>query len=96
MLLLDPPVYEPEESHSGVDHAPPARPGRFDLSTTSMRVVLKDPTARAIFDELVPEIPKHPMIRLAKGMPVATVLGLAANDLPADRLDELRRRLEAL
>ncbi|WP_304047635.1 zinc-binding dehydrogenase, partial [Jatrophihabitans endophyticus] len=54
VLLLDPPVYEPEESHAGVDHAPPARAGRFDLSTTSMRVVLKDPTARAIFDELVP------------------------------------------
>jgi hypothetical protein len=70
--------------------------GRFDLETTTVGELLDDPQARAVIVDLVPELPDHPMIGLAKGMPAASVLKMAAGQLPPDVLDQLRTRIAAL
>jgi hypothetical protein len=71
-------------------------PGKYDLETTTLGQLLDDPEARAIIVELVPELPGHPMIGFAKGMPAAAVLQMAGNQLPADTLQQLQTRIAAL
>lgn len=73
-----------------------AQTSRYDLSKTALKVLLKDPESRAILDELVPELPAHPMIGLAKNMPFETIIGMAAKEAPAELVTELRSRLTAL
>ena len=68
---------------------------RYDLST-SVGTLLADPSARAVLEDLVPELPAHPMIALASGMPVEAVLSLAGDAAPDELLDALRTRLAAL
>lgn len=70
--------------------------GKFDLETTTLGTLLDDPDARAIIDELVPELPDHPMIGFAKGMPAAGVLKMAGGQLPPETLEALTTRLSAL
>lgn len=70
--------------------------GRFDLNTTTLGQLLDDPQARAIIDELVPELPTHPMVGMAKGMPVNTVLTFAGGQVDPDVLTELKTRIAAL
>lgn len=36
--------------------------GRFDLETTTLAQLLADPEAKAVIDDVVPELPNHPMI----------------------------------
>lgn len=69
---------------------------RFDLQTTTLGQLLDDPEARAIIVDVVPELPDHPMVGFARGMPAASVLQMAAGQVPAATLDELRRRISAL
>ena len=71
-------------------------PGRYDLETTTLGQLLDDPEARAIIVELVPELPAHPMLGFAKGMPAKAVLAMAGNQLPADTLEKLTTRIAAL
>ena len=71
-------------------------PGRFDLETTTLGELLDDPEARGVIVELVPELPDHPMIGLAKGMPAATVLKMAGGQVSPHLLDELESRIAAL
>ncbi|MFT4284024.1 MAG: glycoside hydrolase family 3 N-terminal domain-containing protein [Protaetiibacter sp.] len=87
------PAARPERQTS-IRVAAPA--SRYDLATTPLKAFLDDPEARAVLDELVPELPAHPMIGLAQGMPLETVLGMAAQEAPAELLDTLRTRLTAL
>lgn len=70
--------------------------GRFDLETTKLGELLDDPDARAIIDDLVPDLPNHPMIGFAKGMPAAAVLKMAGGQIPADVLEQLQTRIAAL
>jgi len=70
--------------------------GKYDLETTTVGQLLDDPEARAIIVELVPELPDHPMIGFAKGMPAAAVLKMAAGQLPPETLDQLTARIAAL
>lgn len=70
--------------------------GKYDLESTTLGDLLDDPEARAIIVDLVPELPDHPMIGFAKGMPAAAVLAMAGNQVPADTLDQLRTRIAAL
>ena len=51
--------------------------GRFDLETTTLGELLDDPAARGVIVELVPELPDHPMIGFAKGMPAAAGIPFA-------------------
>ncbi|GAA1960474.1 hypothetical protein [Microbacterium deminutum] len=70
--------------------------GRFDLETTTLGTLLDDPDARSIIVELVPELPDHPMIGFAKGMPAAAVLKMAGGQIPADVVEQLQTRIAAL
>ncbi len=70
--------------------------GRFDLETTTLGELLDDPEARTIIDDLVPELPDHPMIGFAKGMPAGAVLKMAGGQVPADLLEQLETRIAAL
>lgn len=70
--------------------------GKFDLNTTTLGQLLDDPEARAIIDELVPELPTHPMIGMAKGMPVNTVLSFAGGQVDPAVIDQLKTRIAAL
>ena len=87
------PATRPDPSTTSIRVAAPA--SRYDLATTPLKALLDDPEARAVLDELVPELPAHPMIGLAQGMPLETVLGMAA-EAPAELTAELRTRLGAL
>lgn len=70
--------------------------GKYDLETTTLGELLDDPESRGIIVELVPELPDHPMIGFAKGMPAAAVLRMAGSQLPADTLEQLKSRIAAL
>jgi beta-glucosidase len=85
------PAVRPAEDSTTIQVVAPT--SRYDLAKTPLKVVLADLEARAILDELVPELSHHPMIALAKGMPVDTVLGMAAQDASAGVIDQLRARL---
>lgn len=69
---------------------------RFDLETTTLGTLLDDPDARAIIDELLPDLPDHPMVGFAKGMPAGTVLKLADGQIPTDVVEQLTARIGAL
>jgi hypothetical protein len=70
--------------------------GRFDLDTTTLGQLLDDPEARAVIDEVAPELPGNPMIAMVKGMPVNTLLAMAAGQIPADVVEQLKTRISAL
>ena len=70
--------------------------GKYDLETTTLGQLLDDPEARGIIVELVPDLPDHPMIGFAKGMPAAAVLKMAGSQLPPETLEELTTRIAAL
>ena len=70
--------------------------GRFDLQTTTLGELLDDPDARAVIDDLEPELPDHPMIGFAKGMPAAAVLKMAGGQMPPDVLEQLQTRIAAI
>jgi hypothetical protein len=70
--------------------------GKYDLETTTLGTLLDDPDARAIIVDLVPELPDHPMIGFAKGMPAAAVLKMAGGQIPAATVEQLQTRIAAL
>lgn len=70
--------------------------GRFDLDTTTLAQLLDDPEARAVIDEVAPELPAHPMIGFVKNMPVNQLLAMAGAQVPADTVALLRERIAAL
>lgn len=71
-------------------------PGKFTLETTTVQQLLDDPDARAILDEVVPELSGHPMLGFVKNMPVGKLLQMAGDRLPADKVAELTERIGAL
>lgn len=71
-------------------------PGTYDLDTTTLAQLLDDPAARAVIDEVVPELPHHPMIGFVKGLPVAQLLKMAGAQLDPATVATLRTRIEAL
>ncbi len=70
--------------------------GRFDLDTTTLQQLLDDPEARAVLDEIAPEIATHPMIGFVSGMPVNQVLQLVGAQVPAELVETLKTRIGAL
>lgn len=71
-------------------------PGRFDLDTTTLQQLLDDPDARAVIEDVVPELPNHPMIGFVKGLPVNQLLKLAGGQIPAEAVTTLTERIQAL
>lgn len=70
--------------------------GRFDPATTTLAQLLADPEARAVIDELVPELPNHPMIGFVQNLPVAQLLKMAGGQIPAETAEQLTARISAL
>ncbi|HWM17384.1 MAG TPA: hypothetical protein VNP97_12440 [Microbacterium sp.] len=70
--------------------------GKYDLDVTTLGELLDDPEARAIIVEYAPELPEHPMISMAKGLPANTLLAMAGGQLPADKITQLKTRIQAL
>lgn len=70
--------------------------GKYDIKKTKLGDILKDPEAEAIFDELVPALRKHPMIKMAMGMPVLQILKLSGGQLSDEQISALTERLSAL
>jgi hypothetical protein len=70
--------------------------GRYDLETTTLAQLLDDPESRAIIDEVVPQLPAHPMIGLVKGMPVNQLLQVAGSQVDPATVAVLRERIAAL
>jgi hypothetical protein len=70
--------------------------GKYDLDVTTLGELLDDPQARAIIEDVVPELPGHPMVAMVKRMPANTVLAMAAGQLPPEKAAELKERISAL
>jgi hypothetical protein len=71
-------------------------PGRFDLDTATVGQLLDDPEAKAIIDDAIPGVTTNPMVSMARGMSVASVLQMAGGRADATTVARLRERLEAL
>jgi hypothetical protein len=70
--------------------------GRYDLETTTLAQLLEDPESRAIIDDVVPQLPTHPMIGFVKGMPVTQLLQIAGSQVDPATVAVLRERITAL
>ncbi|KQZ85267.1 hypothetical protein ASD56_02585 [Microbacterium sp. Root166] len=70
--------------------------GKYDLAKTKLGDILKDPEAEVIFDEVVPDLRKHPMIKMAMGMPVLQIIKLSGGQLSDEQITSLQERLNAL
>jgi len=71
-------------------------PGTYDLDTTTLAQLLEDPRSRAIIEDVVPQLPGHPMIGFVKGMPVNQLLQLAGSQVDHATVAVLRERIAAL
>lgn len=88
------PAVRPDRASTSVVVAAPAT--RFDLDKTTFETVLQDPEGRAVLDDLVPDLPNHPMISVAKGMPIGAVLAMAAQETPHNIIETVRALLLTL
>ena len=70
--------------------------GTYDLATTTLAQLLEDPRSRAIIEDVVPQLPGHPMIGFVKGMPVNQLLQLAGSQVDHATVAVLRERIAAL
>ena len=70
--------------------------GKFNLDSDSIGKLLDDPEARAVLDEVAPQIAVHPMINFVKAMPVNQLLNAAGGEVSVDVVETLRTRLAAL
>ena len=71
-------------------------PGRYDFDTTTLANLLDDPRARAVIDDVVPDLANHPMLGFVKGMPVNQLLKVAGTQLDPTTVSVLRERIQAL
>lgn len=70
--------------------------GRYRLNRTSIGLLLKDPDARTILAEGVPELLDHPMLNVALGMDVRSVLTMVVGGADESRLQRTLTRLSML
>ena len=83
------------EYRAGEQGRSSAGDSRYDLSSAPLGVLLDDPEARAVLDELLPAVVAHPFLEHMKSLPLETLLGASA-DLPATVVEQARARLAAL
>ncbi|MCG7322313.1 hypothetical protein ACF3NS_02425 [Arsenicicoccus cauae] len=70
--------------------------GKYDISTTTIGDLLKDPQAVEIFDKHAPGLTSHPMIGMAKGMKAEKAMKMASGKIPQSRLDAIVSEISAL
>ncbi|MGO1315704.1 hypothetical protein [Microbacterium gubbeenense] len=69
---------------------------RYDLAKIKLGKLLTDPEAEAIVLDVIPDLRKQPTYLVAKTLTASAALQLASAQLGADKVAELRRRIEAL
>lgn len=62
----------------------------------SVREVLHNPRARQILQKEIPGVLNHPMIGLAQGMSLNTVIGIAAKRIPKMKINSIISQLKSL
>lgn len=72
------------------------RTSRYYLAVTPLAVLLDDPEARAVLDDVLPELADNPMLSMVGGLPVDAVLDLSGDQIAPDAIASLRSRLAAL
>ena len=70
--------------------------GKYDISTTTIGDLLKDPQAVEIFDKHAPGLTSHPMIGMAKGMKAEKAMKMASGKIQQSRLDAIVSEISAL
>lgn len=70
--------------------------GKYDVKSTTIGELLKDPQAVEIFDRYAPGLTKHPMIGMAKGMKAEKAMKMASGKIPQERLDSIVSEISAL
>jgi len=70
--------------------------GKYDIGTTTIGDLLKDPQAVEIFDKHAPGLTSHPMIGMAKGMKAEKAMKMASGKIPQSRLDAIVSEISAL
>lgn len=70
--------------------------GRIDPDVTTLGELLDEPTAREVFDRVVPGVADSPMIGMARPVPLNTVLEMAAGSIASEDIRELRAQLSRL
>lgn len=69
---------------------------RYDLAKIKLGKLLTDPEAEAIVLDVIPDLRNQPTYLVAKTLTASAALQLASAQLGADKVAELRRRIEAL
>lgn len=69
---------------------------RYDLTTTKVGTLLKDPDAVAIIERRYPGITKQPMVAMVRGMAAHKAFRMAADYASAEEIAEIRTELEHL
>jgi beta-glucosidase len=72
------------------------RGGRYRLHRTSVGLLLKDPEAKAVLAEELPQLFTHPLLNVSLGTDIATVITMVADDLAPEARAGLLARLAAL
>ena len=60
---------------------------------TAVGILVDTPETRALIEELLPDTLTHPMLDMARSMPLAEALGYVAGMFPADAIETFRQRL---
>ncbi|MFE5837558.1 glycoside hydrolase family 3 protein [Arthrobacter sp. NPDC056493] len=72
------------------------RTSRFDFTIATLADVMDDPQAGPILAETIPGLDQMPMLDMVRNMAFTNVLDMAADNLGADAIDDLKGRLAAV
>ncbi|GAA3693411.1 glycoside hydrolase family 3 N-terminal domain-containing protein [Zhihengliuella alba] len=72
------------------------RGGRYRLDRTSIGLLLKDPDARSVLADDIPELLDHPLLNATLGMDVPSVVAMVGDGVDERRRERLIARLAAL
>ncbi|WP_063829579.1 glycoside hydrolase family 3 protein [Streptomyces violens] len=87
---------QPTETERAATTLARPRGGRYRLHRTSVGLLLKDPEAKVLLTEGLPQLFDHPMLNVSLGMDIETVTTMVAADLPAETRAAFLARLAAL
>lgn len=73
-----------------------AAKGRWDLERSQIGEILEDPESSAIISKYIPELVGNPMISMAKQLSLNAILGMAASNVAAEKIEALKAELKDL
>ncbi|MDQ4214915.1 family 1 glycosylhydrolase [Microbacterium sp. ASV81] len=79
-----------------VDHGRDASTGPIPTAASPLGDLLDHPVTRSVIEQTAPDLATHPMLGMIKAMPLATVLTMAAGQIPAETVQLLTERLAAV